>query len=242
MESVLIASIDRYHEKVAGNFITDWVKKHLELPSKEKAIKLIKKHIKSEKDLDEVYESLSKIMTFLKSKKAEDVKIPVDRLFPSGFVKNLAIIVAMISIFGTMYSKEHTLKQLNEQKIVYIDQQGHQTTKPLDKFMGTIKLNKAILNNLKGNHSQETMNKEIIDGVKEGVGENYSGPKMHEMFKVKYPLELKFTKDKAGKQNLYPSGIAKMKEGDTLYVHREYTSEKMKQIEENLEKFKKENI
>jgi len=239
MNTVITASVNRYHDKVAGNFITDWIEKHLDLPSKEKAIKLLKKHIKSEKDLDEVYKALPKIMSFLKSKKAM-IDPREDKLFPSGFVKNLAIIIAMISVLGSMYSKEHTVKQLKEHNIIYLDQHGNPTTKPVDKFMGTIKLNKTILKSLQGNHSQETLNKELIDGVSEGGG--YAGPKMDELLKVKYPLELKFTKDKAGNQRLYPSGINKMKEGDTLYVHREYTSEKMKQIEDNLKNFKKENI
>ena len=118
MSAIVEASIDRYHEKIAAGFIEDWVKKHIPLPSKEKARKYLKKHIKTEKDLDDLYKALPKMTTFLKSKKGEESS----GLFPPGFVKNLAAVIAMLSILGNMYSKDRAVEKLRAENITLQEQ------------------------------------------------------------------------------------------------------------------------
>jgi len=228
MNTLLIASIDRYHEKIAGNFIGDWIKKNFDLPSKEKAIKLIKKHIKSKKDLEEVYSAMPKMINFLKSKKADVPSLPAGRIFPAGFVRNLAILVAMISILGNMYSKEAAYDKLVKQDII-------QREKVLEdaKLLGKFKLTKDTIKKVKQNRSQEEMNKVLIDDIK--AMSSYNLRKVND---VKYPLELKFTSDQAGHSRIYPSKLNNY-EGESIYVHREYTLERYKEIEKNLKEFDK---
>jgi len=234
MEHLVKVSVSRYHEKIAGNFLGDWVKKHFSIPSKEKAIKILKKHIKSENDLDETLKAMPKMVTFLKSKKAEDIRVPSERLFPKGFVKNLIVILAMISILGNMYSKEKTMDKLKEYDVIQEKRIDIE-----DKYMGQFSIDKNSLKEIKTHLSLEEMNTEIIKGIKEKI-KNLEGPKIQNVHKVKYPLEIKFTLDRAGVKILFPKKIKNLKDGDKVYVHRAYSPKRVEEIEKNLKKMKNE--
>jgi len=240
MSTTLEATIARYHEKVAANFLGDWIKKHFPLPSKEKALKVLKKHIKTEKDIDDLYKSMPKMISFLKSKKAYTDNEPSSQLFPQGFIKNLVLIVALLSVLGQILSKEKTIEKLREDKIIYLDESGNRIEKPNDKYMGEITLNSKTLKDIDPRASLEEMNKELIKSIKSKQMKDLRGPKIHHIYKVKYPLELKFTLDRNGKGYLSPSQLKKQKPGSKIYVHREYSSDKVEEIENRLKDMEKE--
>jgi len=231
-------SIERYHEKVAGNFLGDWIKKHIPLPSKEKALKVLKKNIKTEEDLNKVYESMPKIISFLKSKKAmwdygPNESDNHDPVFPSGFVKNLAILIAMMSVLGNLLPREIASDKLKEHKVIYVNESGEEVTR-VDKYLGDVTIDKRTRQGLNPNSSIEAMNKVLLDHIVNMEIKNLNGPSISKIHKVKYPLELKFTTDKAGRQTLYPSQINKLKDGDKIYVHRDRTPEEVERVEKNL--------
>jgi len=221
----VVLSVGRYHEKVAGNFIGDWINKNYELPSKEKALKLIKKHIKNKKDLDDVYSAMPKVVNFLKSKKAKE---STERIFPPGFVKNLAVLIAMVSILGNMYSKETAYQKLVEKEVIKQEKIVED-----NKLLGKFILTKDTIKKVKQNRSQEEMNKVLIDDIK-----SMSSFKLRKVNNVKYPLELKFTADPDGRRRIYPSQISKY-DGETVYVHREHTLKHYEELEKNLKEFDK---
>lgn len=230
MESLTTASVARYHEKMAGNFVSDWAKKNITMPPKEKALKVLKKYIKDEKDLDAFYKYLPRMVSFLKGKTA--MRDPSsDPIFPSGFFKNMIILVAMISIAGQMYPKERMQKELVDQKVIVVDDSG------TSNFLATLPLSSSVIKNIDPNKSLEDMNKAIIDSITRADGRD-----LQKLKKVKYPLELKFTSDTGGNSRIYPSQLKKLKAGDKIYAHREYTPERYEAIEKSLKKIRNENI
>jgi len=224
--------VSRYHEKKSNSFLINWVKKNIPLPSKEKAIKLLKKNIKSEKDLDEVYSNINNIVNFLKTKKSNKI---ICSDFPEGFIKNLTILIALFSVLGGIYSKEISFKKLKEENIIQVD-----TPKNIKKYLGKVTFEKGVLDKLNKKQSIEKMNEALIEALKERYIESMSELKLKEIDKVKYPLELKFTLDSEGKINLSSSQILSFKDNPTFYIHREYSSEDIERIEENLKDITKE--
>jgi len=234
MSDLVANSISRYHEKQAGNFITDWLKKNIKLPSKEKAMKVLRDNIKSEADVEELYKSIPKMVELLKSKKAAE-----DPLFPPGFVKNLAVLAAMLAILGNMQSKERAVDKLKDLKVIQTEQRVVEKVNKND-ITGAFQVTKEILKKLKGDHSQEDINKTLIDGIKK-TPKQLLPRGLAKIDQVKFPLELKFSLDKHGTDRLYPGDVNKLKEGDYVFVHREYTTERMQQIEDNLAQIQKEH-
>jgi len=234
---VIQASIERYHEKIAVNFLTDWIKKHIELPSKEKAIDFLKKNIKSEEDLDDLFKAMPKMITFLKSKKAElGDREYTGEGFPPNFIKHIAAAIALISLLGISLPKERTVEKLREIDVL----PRYEKVMPEEKYMGSFKLTNEILKNVKWDKSSyESMNKELIKSIQNLEMHQLKGPKLHDIHKVKYPLELKFTLDKAGDKTINPKDFKNIKENTELYVHRDYTPERLEKIEKTLKELKK---
>jgi len=230
MESLTAASVAKYHEKTAGNFVSDWAKKNIKIPPKEKALKVLKKYIKNEKDLDDFYAYLPKMMSFLKGKTA--MRDPrYDAVFPSGFFKNMIVLVALLSVVGNMYTKERTYDELVKQDII----KNKEVEFP--KLLTDFVISDKIIKKVNPNSSMEDMNKAFIDSIK-----HMGGPALYKIKNVKYPLELKFTRDEAGNSRIFPSQLKKLKDGDKIYVQRQYTPEKYEEIENNLKKIKNEKI
>ncbi len=234
-EIIINAAVNRYHEKLASNFLGDWIKDNIPLPSKEKAKSFLKKHLKSEKDLDKIYSQIKSISNFLKIRKSKE--ITADDIFPSGFVKNLAILVAIVSILGHLETKEITLEKLEKENIVTVEKE--EKVQPVKKYLGQIVLNKSVLKKIK-NKSVEEMNKIILKSIKDNIIEQKSDFEFSEVKKVKYPLELKITLDSEGRDLLFPSDADKLKDNKTVFVHRDRSSEDVERIEKNIKEMEKE--
>ena len=232
MRNVSKASIKRYHEKVSAGFLEKWIKENFELPSKEKAKKYLKKTIKSQKDLDKLYEDMSNMTNFLKSKTA------ADSVYPPGFVKNLAVLVAMISIIGNISSQEQAKEKLLKENIVIEKSVGD--TKKQEKYMGVLNVNKDLLKKINSGKSLEEMNKIILKSLKDDNYVSFTGPRKLDLAKVKHPLELKLTTDREGRDLVFPSEIKKYKGDTKFYVHQEHSSEDIERIEKSIKQLNKE--
>lgn len=226
------ASISRYHEKVAAGFLENWIKDNIALPSKEKAKKYLKKTIKSQKDLDNIYEDLSNMTNFLISKTASE------GVFPPGFVKNLAILVAMVSIIGNIGSQEYAKEKLQNENII-IEKSAPEVKKP-EKYMGEIVLKKDFLKKINPSKSIEEMNKLILRSLKDEDLISFKGPRKNEISDIKHPLELKITTDKEGRDSVFPSQIKNYKGDTKFYVHQERSSEDVERIEKTIKQLHKE--
>lgn len=226
------ASVSRYHEKIAAGFLENWIKENIDLPSKEKAKKYLKKTIKSQKDLDDLYAAMSSITSFLKSKTSSE------SVYPPGFVKNLAVLIAMVSIVGNISSQESFKDKLLEEKIVIVKDSPE--VKKQDKYMGEVTLTKEMLKKINPNKSIEDMNKVILKSMKDDELISFVGPRKLDIAKIKHPLELKITTDKAGMNHVYPSQIKNYKGDTTFYVHQERSSEDVERIEKDLKQLQKE--
>jgi len=204
MDALTTASIERYHEKTAGNFVVDWAKKNIKLPSKDKALKVLKKYIKDEKDVDALYAALPKMMSFLKGKKAmTDPRH--DSVLPSGFINNMALVIAMISIMAGAFpeNKDAAKDLLEKEKIIKVVEKKFQD-------IGYFRNNDYITRKINNTDTQEEMNTKVLRALKEKTYFLRSEHDKKFLYGTKDPLSFKLYRDKAGK---------KLMEADELKKH-----------------------
>ena len=201
MNPIVLSSITRYHEKTAGNFIVDWLKKHIKLPSKDKALKVLKKHIKDEKDVDELYAYLPKIQEFLKGKKAKvDINIKEnldpsqEPIFPKNFIKNLAVLCALIAILGGAFpsNSDKAKELLIKEKII--------KTTEVFRDIGYFRLSDTIKDKITKKDTQEEMHEKVYLVLKEKKYLLRSEYNKKFLSGTKDPLSFRLSKDKEGKQ------------------------------------------
>jgi len=227
--------ISRYHFKKTANLLEDWIKKTFPIPSKEKAIKILNKRVKSEKDIEEVYNAIPKMITYLKNMKfSSDYQTPSKRIFPEGFVNNLIILIAIFSVLGHLYSKEHAYDKLKKKNIIFEEKEMPSNLKQ-DELLGKLPMSEEIIKKLKNYSSIENMNKSLMKIMEDKKLKEITNLDLPNLLKIKYPLQLKMSLDKKGRVPLYPSQIKDLKEGDIIYVHKKYDVEEYKQLEKRVE-------
>lgn len=233
MSDTLELSIKRYRDKFSSSFLENWIKKNIPLPSKDKAKKFLKKTIRSESDITKLYEDMSKITSFLMSKKAAGVSV-----FPKGFVKNLAVLVAMISIIGNIGSQEQLKEKLIDEKIIVVKEVSN--TKVQDKYMGDLLLKKDFIKKITKLKSTEEMNKVILENIKDNNKIIFKGPRKKDISNIKNPLELRITRDRGGHDTLFPSQLKEYNSDMTFFIHQEHTPDDISKIEKNIKEVQKE--
>jgi len=196
-------SIQRYREKKAKIELKKWILDNFKLPPKDKALKVIKKYIRSEKDLDKIYDSIASIENYLN-------KIKTSGVFPQGFVRNLAVLVAIISILGNLSSKEDTFQQLKNKNILE-ESISHYSA----NYLGSTQLTKELIKELSNSKSIQDMNQTILDIKQESF---LNGEK---------PLNVRFTLDKEGHKDIYPWHLKKIKNNIKVYVFQDKIKRKL---------------
>jgi len=123
-----------YAEKSLFKLIKEKFK--IKIPSKDKAVKYIKENIKSVKEVQEAYKNMPQILNFFKkSYVTADTKV-----IPPGFMKNMILLVAIVSIFqGTFPAKSDAINEIKKIITVGFEPLGYASSGQINDIIGSSK-------------------------------------------------------------------------------------------------------
>lgn len=145
------------------------------IPSKQKAKEYLMKNLKSEKDVDEAYRFIPKILNFLK----KSYITADEKVYPPGFLKNMLILIALVAMGEGMFptSATEAKKILIEEKIIKknFEQLGYISKEKLDKIIeysdNIVDIKLKILKTL-------TRDKESLGYIGKSIPKNFSVDKI----------------------------------------------------------------
>lgn len=117
MEEILLRKIVAKRIAIRKNAKKDLMtllkKLKYNLPTKQQAVKYLRENDITEKDIEEAYSIIPKLNPL--------IKLADTKIFPSGFIKNLTLLVAVVAIFqGTFPAKSAALKEFKKIKEVKV--------------------------------------------------------------------------------------------------------------------------
>lgn len=91
----------------------------IKFPSKSKALKYLQDNVKNKEDIDKAYNAIPSIIKFFNNSNKKS------SIYPPGFIKNLIILIAIVSIFqGTFPAKSEAVKELEKNIAVGFEPMG----------------------------------------------------------------------------------------------------------------------
>ncbi|MDB4330491.1 hypothetical protein N9948_02100 [bacterium] len=146
-----IASRVFKHKNAKNDLVSILKKLKVKFPTKEQAEKYLRENIKSEKDIENAYKIVPQLLGMLKKS-----YITADKqIFPKGFIKNLILLIAIISFFqGTFPVQSEAVKRINKEVTIGFEPIGHvnyeDAIKLLDKgdeiYLAKSKIIKSLKN------------------------------------------------------------------------------------------------